>query len=148
MNTFDWPTLQDAIERDDLAGRSWLGSWFADCLARRPDILERLWVGSRDVDAVGWRWCEYSFRDRQTFPPVFLALYAKWIGRLPTAPVFVLRAPCRHCGQLGFFVTWVHSKPAREARGRPKGRCAECKKAAGLEWSRRWRVRKARGDGA
>jgi hypothetical protein len=142
----DWPSVADAIDRDDLKRRAWLASWFVDSLSARPDILERLWSGSNGGDAVGWRWCEYNPNDRPTYPPCFLALYGAWIGRLPTAPTFVLRATCSYCGELGFFVTCVISQRDREARGVPVGRCAACRKTATVEAARRSRERRRAGS--
>lgn len=126
----EWVTLQSALERDDLRRRIWITSWFVNSLARRPDILEQLWRGSTATDAVGWRWCEYRYRDRSSFPRVFDALYGDYLHLMPTAPVFVLRAECLHCGQPGFFVSQNIRAEDREARGLPNGRCAECRRSA------------------
>lgn len=143
MNQSEWPNLMEEIERDDLALRGWLSTWFVDTLARQPDILEQLWNGSSGGDGVGWRWCEYRINDRPTYPRDFLALYGHWLGRLPTAPVFVLRAHCVHCLEEGFFVTCKTSKGDRESRGNPSSRCAACRRAAAIEAGRRWRARKS-----
>ncbi|MBL9076035.1 MAG: hypothetical protein JNL08_00945 [Planctomycetes bacterium] len=124
-----WGTLHSALERDDIRRRIWLTSWFINSLARRPDILEELWRGSAAVDAVGWRWCEYRFSERTTFPRVFDALYGDFLHRLPTAPVFVLQAECLYCGLPGFFVSQCVRREDREARGLPSGRCAECRRS-------------------
>ena len=60
----EWPHLQEEIERDDLASRVALSTWFVNTLRHRPDILEELWRSSRDSDAVGWRWCEFRINDQ------------------------------------------------------------------------------------
>ena len=135
--------MLEEFERDDLESRVALSTWFVNTLSHRPDILEQLWTSSSGGDAVGWRWCEYRLRGRATYPAVFAALYGPWLDRLPTAPVFVLRAPCRHCHKPGFFVTCNTSKGDRELRGNPSGRCAACKKAAANESVRRWRAKHA-----
>jgi len=137
-----WPMLLTALERDDLARRTWLASWFVTPLSRQPDILEQLWNGSRreDEDYIGWRWCEYRISTRSTFPHVFMAIYGPWIDSIYTAPVFVLRASCLHCDKEGFFVTDNISKADREIRGNPRGRCAACRRAAQSESVRRCRT--------
>ena len=130
MNETHWAQLRGQIEHDDLKRRIWLASWFVGSLSRRPDILEQLWLGSVDADEVGWRWCEYRFSERTSFPRVFDALYGDYLDVMPTAPVFILRAPCDHCGLPGFFVSENINKADREARGVPRGRCAECRRSA------------------
>jgi hypothetical protein len=142
MNQSEWTSLLEEIERDDLESRVALSTWFVNTLSHRPDILEQLWTSSGGGDAVGWRWCEFRINDRPTYSSTFLVLYGPWIGRLPTAPVLVLRASCPHCRQEGFFVTCNTSKEDRESRGIPSGRCAACKKTAANDAARRWRAKR------
>lgn len=62
--------------------------------------------------------------------PARRPLYGDCLHLMPTAPVFVLRAECLHCGQPGFFVSQSIRAEDREARGLPNGRCAECRRSA------------------
>lgn len=133
----EWTSVQSALERDDLRRRVWLTGWFINSLARRSDILEQLWRGSTDADALGWRWCEYRYQDRTSFPRVFDLLYGDFLHRMPTAPMFVLRAECLHCGLPGFFVSQNIDREDREARGLPSGRCAECRRSPAKSRARR-----------
>lgn len=142
MEPAQWRELQTSLEEDDVRKRVWLSTWFVDALARRPDILEGLWGGSVECDAVGWRWCEYRVIDRANYPNDFLALYGNYFHVLPRAPVFVLRAQCRHCQESGFFVSIKTERSARELAGVPRGRCASCRRNSARASRRRSRERR------
>jgi hypothetical protein len=102
-------------------------------------ILEQLWSGSTDADVVGWRWCEYRINERKSYPSVFYALCGNHLDIMPTAPMFVLRARCKHCCEDGFFVSVNLSREDREERGLPRGRCATCRRTASSDSSRQRR---------
>lgn len=139
MDEVLWNQLQAAMERDCLKDRAWLSSWFVDTVSKQPDLLEQLWAGSRDSDAIGWRWCEYRVNDRKTYPGRFLVFYDGYLHLLPTAPLFVLRCRCETCWEMGFYVSVNFDREAREAKGYPMGRCAACRRRAGLDGARRRR---------
>ncbi len=119
------------MEDWDVRGRSGLTAWVLSGLQHRPEVLERLWNGSRgSADPLGWRWCEYQLQGDELFLPILEQLQGTKAGTLPTAPVFVMRTRCPHCQQDGFYATDAADPALRQLRGVPGGRCAACRRAA------------------